>query len=73
MIRLFLASAYWSLFLWWNDYLSKTEPPGELIGSMICLVGSLYLVHFTGIATAELFLGPVRDYYENAGTGPRKD
>jgi hypothetical protein len=64
-MRLFLAVAYWSLFVWWNSYLATTEPPGEIIGTLICLAGSLYLVNFTMIATIELFLGPVRDYYDN--------
>ena len=71
-MRLMIAAAYWSLLLWWNDYLSQAEQPGELIGILICLIGSLYLVYFTGFATAELFLGPVREYYEDDSPEPRK-
>lgn len=71
-MRLLLAVAYWSLFIWWNDYLSNTDQPGEIVGSLVALAGSIYLIYFASLASLELFLGPVRDYFDNTGSEHRK-
>jgi len=56
---------YLAVLSWWDAYLRTVESP-DLLGSLVALTCSIYLVHFTIISLLGLFLGPVNGLHEES-------
>ena len=56
---------YLAVLSWWEAYLPTVESP-DLLGSLVALTCSIYLVHFTIISFLGLFLGPGNGLHEES-------